>query len=57
MFHFVLRVTCFTLCGWLRVSLCVEGYVFHFVLMVIRVSLCVEGYVFHFVLRVTCFTL
>ena len=54
----------------IRVSLCVEGYVFHFVLMVIRVSLC-EGYVkvdvfhfvlvcvsrvLHFVLRVTCFT-
>ena len=44
MFYFVLRVAC---------SLCVEGYVFHFVLRVIRVSLCVEGYVFHFVLRVT----
>ena len=40
MFHFVLRV--------IRVSLCVEGYVFHFVLRL---------YVFHFVLRVTCFTL
>ena len=54
MFYFVLRVTCFTLCllKVTRVSLCVEGYVFHFVLMVIRVSLCVEGYVFHFVMRV-----
>ena len=30
-------------------SLCVEGYVFHFVLRVIRVSLCVKGN--------TCFTL
>ena len=41
MFHFVLMV--------IRVSLCVEGYVFQFVLMVIRVSLCVGGN--------TCFTL
>ena len=42
----------------LRFSLCVEGYVFHFVLRVIRVSLCVKGeYVFHFVLKVTFFTL
>ena len=40
MFHFVLRV--------IRVSLCVEGYVFHFVLKVTF---------FHFVLRVTCFIL
>ena len=48
-------------------SLCVEGYVFYFVLRVIRVLLCVEGCVFHFVLKVirvslcvegnTCFTL
>ena len=43
MFHFVLKV--------IRVSLCVEGYVFHFVLKV-RVS-----HVFHFVLKVMCFTL
>ena len=41
MFHFVLMV--------IRVSLCVEGYVFQFVLKVIRVSLCVGGN--------TCFTL
>ena len=40
MFQFVLKVT--------RVSLCVDGYVFHFVLKVIRV---------YFVLRVTSFTL
>ena len=36
MFHFVLI-------RFIRVSLCVEGYVFHFVLRVIRVSLCVDG--------------
>ena len=40
----------------LRVSLCVEGYVFYFVLMV-TFLLCVEGYVFNIVLKVTCFTL
>ena len=40
MFHFVLMV--------IRVLLCVESYVFYFVLR-LSVSLCVEGY--------TCFTL
>ena len=42
MFHFVLMV--------IRVLLCVEGYVFYFVLGV-TFLLCVEGYVFHFVLN------
>ena len=50
MFYFVLRDTCLTLCCGLRVSLCVEGYVFHFMLKVIRV-------LHNFVLRATCFTL
>ena len=42
----------------IRVSLCVEGYMFYFVLRVTCFTLfCGEGYVFNFVLRVTCFTL